>query len=337
MDALMEQICVLEAPAECSEQRAWALEVTLGDRMDMLDRVHLHDPRSILYMTPDRVLRTELTPSRRLFGRIVSSAQTGNSQRLVWHDRGQWHLAVPRAWAVFRQPAHAGAPGVVRAGHHDLRLSLRWVPRDPHETRAFRPATLDLAFLRDLALCAMLLMSLAPLATEAPQSTHLHQATAASVHRMNLLLRTLEEQRPSSQYVDRLPSTEHDDAPSPNSPMLLTRPGPADPGDATVVPADPSTILPMGPAHPRSPYDEARASRTGGGGAGTEAYPSDDAPAPPAWGGGQLEDELAHNAWLTCPASSEIIFDVPFEQRVDRAARSLGIDFRLMSGDAGRA
>ena len=45
----------------------------------------------------------------------------------------------------------------------------------------------------------------------------------------------------------------------------------------------------MGPAHPRSPFAEARASHTGGGGAGTEAYPSGDAPAPPAWGGGQLE------------------------------------------------
>ena len=55
------------------------------------------------------------------------------------------------------------------------------------------------------------------------------------------------------------------------------------------------------------------------------------------WEGGQLERELAENAWLTCPASKEILFDVPFESRIERAAQSLGIDFRLMSSQAGHA
>lgn len=55
------------------------------------------------------------------------------------------------------------------------------------------------------------------------------------------------------------------------------------------------------------------------------------------WEAGQLERELAENAWLTCPASREILFEVPFSERVDRAARSLGIDFRLMSSQAGHA
>lgn len=55
------------------------------------------------------------------------------------------------------------------------------------------------------------------------------------------------------------------------------------------------------------------------------------------WDGGQLEDELKENAWLTCPASLEVVFDVPFEERVTRAAATLGIDFRLMSGQAGHA
>ncbi len=55
------------------------------------------------------------------------------------------------------------------------------------------------------------------------------------------------------------------------------------------------------------------------------------------WEAGQLEQELAENAWLTCPASREILFDVPFEERIDKAARSLGIDFRLMSSQAGHA
>ncbi len=53
------------------------------------------------------------------------------------------------------------------------------------------------------------------------------------------------------------------------------------------------------------------------------------------WGGGQLESELGENSWLTAPADPEIVFDVPFAERVDRAAASLGIDFRLISGEAG--
>lgn len=55
------------------------------------------------------------------------------------------------------------------------------------------------------------------------------------------------------------------------------------------------------------------------------------------WGPGQLERELAENAWLTCPASIEILFEVPFEDRIDRAASSLGIDFHLMGTHAGHA
>ena len=55
------------------------------------------------------------------------------------------------------------------------------------------------------------------------------------------------------------------------------------------------------------------------------------------WGSGQLESELLQNAWLSCPADLDILFDVPFEQRVTKAAASLGIDFRLMSTQAGHA
>jgi putative transcriptional regulator len=55
------------------------------------------------------------------------------------------------------------------------------------------------------------------------------------------------------------------------------------------------------------------------------------------WGIGQLENELLQNAWLSCPASIDVLFDVPFDQRVNKAAASLGIDFRLMSSQAGHA
>ncbi len=55
------------------------------------------------------------------------------------------------------------------------------------------------------------------------------------------------------------------------------------------------------------------------------------------WGGGQLENELKDNSWLTCPADREIIFDTPFEERVQRAAASLGIDFNLIAERPGHA
>jgi len=55
------------------------------------------------------------------------------------------------------------------------------------------------------------------------------------------------------------------------------------------------------------------------------------------WGSGQLENEMMQNTWLSCPADIDILFDVPFDQRVHKAAASLGIDFRLMSTHAGHA
>jgi len=55
------------------------------------------------------------------------------------------------------------------------------------------------------------------------------------------------------------------------------------------------------------------------------------------WGAEQLEAEMAENAWLTCQASKPIIFDTPFDDRVQRAADTLGIDFNLIAGDAGHA
>jgi len=55
------------------------------------------------------------------------------------------------------------------------------------------------------------------------------------------------------------------------------------------------------------------------------------------WSSGQLEAEIAENAWLTCPAGEEILFHTPHAKKVDRAARSLGIDFRLIAGHAGYA
>ena len=55
------------------------------------------------------------------------------------------------------------------------------------------------------------------------------------------------------------------------------------------------------------------------------------------WDAGQLEEEMSENAWLSCPATNEVLFDIPFDERVQKAAESLGIDFNLMSAQAGHA
>ena len=55
------------------------------------------------------------------------------------------------------------------------------------------------------------------------------------------------------------------------------------------------------------------------------------------WGAGQLERELADNAWLSGPVDSSIIFDKPYEERWTLAARLLGIDPSQLSGEAGHS
>lgn len=55
------------------------------------------------------------------------------------------------------------------------------------------------------------------------------------------------------------------------------------------------------------------------------------------WAAGQLEHEITANAWLSVPASPQIIFDTPFERRWQAAARLLGIDLANLSGVAGHA
>ena len=55
------------------------------------------------------------------------------------------------------------------------------------------------------------------------------------------------------------------------------------------------------------------------------------------WEAGQLEHELVDNAWLTCPADSAILFDVPSEQRLDAAAARLGVNLSLLTAQAGHA
>ena len=55
------------------------------------------------------------------------------------------------------------------------------------------------------------------------------------------------------------------------------------------------------------------------------------------WGPGQLDSELVDNAWLSCPAQPEILFDLPHDQRLNAAAASLGVDLSRLSSQAGHA
>jgi len=55
------------------------------------------------------------------------------------------------------------------------------------------------------------------------------------------------------------------------------------------------------------------------------------------WSAGQLEQELAQNAWLTVEANADVLFDVPPEQRLPAAMQLLGIDFARLSEGAGHA
>jgi putative transcriptional regulator len=55
------------------------------------------------------------------------------------------------------------------------------------------------------------------------------------------------------------------------------------------------------------------------------------------WDGGQLEDEIRANAWLSAPVDSRLIFDMPFESRWHAAGRLLGIELSLISPISGNA
>ena len=55
------------------------------------------------------------------------------------------------------------------------------------------------------------------------------------------------------------------------------------------------------------------------------------------WGAGQLEQEIAENAWLTVPYEAKIVFDTPIDKRWETAANKLGIDLHLISSETGHA
>jgi putative transcriptional regulator len=55
------------------------------------------------------------------------------------------------------------------------------------------------------------------------------------------------------------------------------------------------------------------------------------------WDAGQLEEELARNAWLTVPADARLLFGTPIAERWQAAGRLLGVNLLHLSSDAGHA
>ncbi|MFK0384736.1 MULTISPECIES: YqgE/AlgH family protein [Rhizobium/Agrobacterium group] len=55
------------------------------------------------------------------------------------------------------------------------------------------------------------------------------------------------------------------------------------------------------------------------------------------WGPGQLENEIANNGWLNCPASDDLIFDRLLDNKYERALALMGVDPRMLSAEAGHA
>lgn len=56
-----------------------------------------------------------------------------------------------------------------------------------------------------------------------------------------------------------------------------------------------------------------------------------------SWVEKQLEQEVMNNDWLVCPYKSEILYEVPFENRWDYAASTLGIKMNQLVSSAGHA
>lgn len=55
------------------------------------------------------------------------------------------------------------------------------------------------------------------------------------------------------------------------------------------------------------------------------------------WSPGQLDQEILENVWLNVPADPDLLFGNELDHKWERAIGKLGIDFGMLSGDAGHA
>jgi putative transcriptional regulator len=52
------------------------------------------------------------------------------------------------------------------------------------------------------------------------------------------------------------------------------------------------------------------------------------------WGAEQLDKEVLDNVWLVCPYKSELLYEVPFEERWEYAGLTMGVKMdRLVTGE----
>ncbi len=55
------------------------------------------------------------------------------------------------------------------------------------------------------------------------------------------------------------------------------------------------------------------------------------------WGPGQLDAEIQANGWLSVPADDGLVFGNELDKKWERALAKIGIDFSMLSGEAGHA
>ena len=55
------------------------------------------------------------------------------------------------------------------------------------------------------------------------------------------------------------------------------------------------------------------------------------------WGPGQLDAEIHANGWLSVPADDGLLFDQDLDNKWERALAKIGVDFSMLSGEAGHA
>jgi len=55
------------------------------------------------------------------------------------------------------------------------------------------------------------------------------------------------------------------------------------------------------------------------------------------WEPGQLDQEIQANGWLSLPADNDLVFDAKPNTKWEKAMGKIGIDFNMLSGQAGHA
>jgi putative transcriptional regulator len=55
------------------------------------------------------------------------------------------------------------------------------------------------------------------------------------------------------------------------------------------------------------------------------------------WGAGQLDNEIRDNAWLSVEPDDELLFGADLDTKWERSIAKIGVDFSMLSGEAGHA